>query len=201
MTSSLLLTLLGCIPDSGHPAPQSAEIASSVPQIDVALPPAVNGNEGIGVLMALDWLVVDTARPSGGGNMPLANIEFEVFSGSPGLILLPEAAIREVTPPDNSGEPCDPNDAANYNAEVCPWYDQETNTYYELQWGWDGQYRPNYGTTKTDRFGVARMWLFIDSVAAGTDAGVTGQITADSVITVVSNQADEEEEGGGDTGG
>lgn len=197
MTSTLLLSLLGCIPSSGHPAPFTAEIASSVPQIDVSLPTAINGNDGIGALMVLDWMIVDNASNRG---VPLANIEVEVFSGSPGVVILPEAAIREVTPPDPSGEPCDPEDAANYNAEVCPWYDQETNTYYELQWGWAGGYRPNYGTTKSDRFGNARMWVFIDSVAAGADTGVTASITNDSELTTISNQAEEDGEGGGDTG-
>ena len=90
------------------------------------------------------------------------------------MYLLPEAAIREVDPPDPDAEGADCDLASpSYDAESCAWYDIDTELYFELSPTYTGDYKPNYAVAKTDRFGNARMWVYVDTFPSDGDDGYT----------------------------
>lgn len=165
LLTPLLLTL-GCVPTTGHPAPADATVNPTPDEYTLDPEFAGSVGDGQGYLVKVDAMVQDR------NGIPLENIEVEFTSEYGGMYLLPEAAIREVDPPDPDAEGADCDlESPTYDAELCAWYDIQTELYFELSPSYDGDYRPNYSVAKSDRFGNARIWVYVDSFpASGEDS-------------------------------
>ncbi len=173
VSAAFLLLGVGCLSDIGHPAPADSTLSVSSLTEGLAWSSAYNALEdGIGVLAPVDALVVSDVD-----GLPIPFVQLEIISGYGGVYLLPEAAIQEVDPPDPSaaGSNCDPS-AENYDVENCPWYDEDSEIYFELSSSYDGYYKPNYLLMSTDNRGLGRLWLYIDALPE-TDEGAFSDVT------------------------
>ena len=153
-----LLLALSCVPQTGHPAPADATIDPTPDEYTLVPDFAGVIDDARGYLVKVDAMVQDR------DGIPLPDTEVEFTSEYAGMYLLPEAAIREVDPPDPEAEGADCDiTSPSYDAEACAWYDIETELYFELSPSYEGDYLPNYVVAKTDRFGNARMWVYVDA--------------------------------------
>lgn len=161
-----LLLTLACVPQTGHPAPADATIDPTPDEYTMAPEFAGTIDDGRGYLVKVDAMVQDL------NGIPLPDTEVEFTSEYGGLYILPEAAIREVDPPDADAEGADCDlESPTYDAEICAWYDIDTELYFELSPSYAGDYKPNYVVAKTDRFGNARMWVYVDAFpSSGEDS-------------------------------
>lgn len=173
LASLLLASLTGCV-GNGLQAPSTAYVIAPA-SVSVAWDDAYNGvNDGIGAIIVGDFQVVDTER-----DMPLQNVTLEIFSNSGGACLVPEGALQVVdypTPPEGASQAdCyDENgNLDNQSNEWCGWnYDTITGEYYEFGSDYsdaDG-FCPNYQVATTDRYGLVRLYVYLDALAtSGTD--------------------------------
>lgn len=161
----LLMPLLGaCIPDTGLPAPTSAEL--SVPS-DLEISPCeafLEVGDGLAIFSRMDVVVTDSLTGD-----PLPEIQIEVFPYA-GLFVLPQSAVSAISAPDTSGTDCDSEDA---DPDVCGWQDVASGQYYELvpEYGIGNgdAFRPNYYVDKTDNRGVLSLWALIDALPYTVD--------------------------------
>lgn len=161
-----LLLTLACVPQTGHPAPADATIDPTPDEYTMAPEFAGTIDDGRGYLVKVDAMVQDL------NGIPLPDTEVEFTSEYGGMYILPEAAIREVDPPDADAEGADCDlESETYDAEICAWYDIDTELYFELSPSYSGDYKPNYVVAKTDRFGNARMWVYVDAFPSSGDDG------------------------------
>ncbi|MFT5583768.1 MAG: hypothetical protein ACI9VR_001351 [Cognaticolwellia sp.] len=159
-----LLLTLGCVPQTGHPAPADATVNPTPDEYTLTPESAGSIGDGVGYLVKVDAMVQDL------NGIPLPDTEVEFTSEYGGMYLLPEAAIREVDQPDGQAEGADCDlESPTYDAEACAWFDIETEYYFELSPTYSGDYRPNYVVSKTDRFGNARMWVYVDAFPTNGD--------------------------------
>lgn len=185
----------GCTNDLGLQAPASATL-NAPSDITVAWDDSLNAyDDGLGYLHLMQWSVVDETARDGAGLM-LSQIQVEFLSGTSGIYLIPEAAIRQVTPPDPSASDCTPGSAL-YDVRTCPWYDNASQSYFQLSTNYsseDGQdaedlFRPNYLVAATDQNGIIRMWAYIDSLQGSeegfAEGSVYGSIGHDSATVVI----------------
>lgn len=187
----------GCVGDYGAPAPSGSTLTGP-DEIAIGWSAQLNGyDDGLGLLALIQWNVFDPNARHGEG-MPLANTEVEFISGSTGVYLLPEAAIRQVTPPDSSNSDCTIG-SEFYDVRTCPWYDDATQSYFQLSSNYSSDegedpealFRPNYMVAATDQRGIVRMWVYIDSLGTSTgdsfsSATVYGSIGVDSAVATFS---------------
>lgn len=161
---SLTLALsMGCLSPIGHPAPNDYSMQLVTEGLSVSWSSQFNGvGDGIGVLAPIDVIASD------GEGLAAQNIQIEFLAGWGGMYLLPEAAIQEVDPPSTEGVNCTPG-AEDYDPEVCPWYDESSDRYFELSGSYSGDYRPNYVLAATDEFGRARIWIYVDAMPQTND--------------------------------
>ena len=165
MSLTFLALQMGCLSTLGHPGPSGYSLSMVADALNVSWNSAANGyGDGIGVLAPLDVSVED------GEGYAAQNIQVEFVSGYSGVDLLPEAAIQEVDPPDpdETGANCTPGHE-DYDPEVCPWYDESSERYFELSASYSGDYMPNYVLAATDEFGRSRVWLYVDSLPQSDD--------------------------------
>ncbi|MED5373089.1 MAG: hypothetical protein VX899_18875 [Myxococcota bacterium] len=173
--SILLLSALACVPETGHPAPADATIDPTPDEYNLVAGSAGILNDGVGYLLAIDAMVLDNE------GIPMSDIEVEFTSEWGGMYLLPEAAIREVDAPDPDAEGADCDlSSESYDAELCAWYDLDSEMYFELSPSYVGEYKPNYGIGKTDRHGIARVWVYVDAFPT-TDTGFTAVFLTTSI--------------------
>jgi len=155
----------GCVTAHGVDAPATATLTAPE-EITIAWNADLNGyDDGYGTLILFQWGVFDE------NSLPMNQIRVEILSGGSGVYLLPESAIRQVSPPDPSTSDCDPS-SEFYDIYNCPWYDNGSQTYFQLSTGYaseDGDapedlYRPNYMVAATDNRGLLRQWAYVDSL-------------------------------------
>lgn len=191
MFASLILTsLLGCMAD-GIQAPSTASVIAPS-SVKVAWDTDYNGlNDGIGAIIVGDFQVYDSTAE---GN--LQGINIEMFSNSTGACLLPPEALQVVdypsVPEGSSLADCVDEDGvfdATIN-EWCAWnYDTVTGQYYEFgsNYADSGGFCPNYLKTVTDRYGFARVYVYIDALVPSgesEDGTVEGFQNAQIVGTI-----------------
>lgn len=190
LATLLIASLTGCM-QNGLQAPYTAYVQAPESVI-VAWDDAYNGiNDGIGAIIFGDFLVYDAETDA-----PLQNISFEVMSNSGGACLVPPEALQLVdypAMPDGASMADCVDENGNFDNtanEWCGWhYDTITGNYYEF--GTDfadaGGFCPNYQTGETDRFGLMRVYVYIDALPAsevGDDGAVTGFDNAQIVGTI-----------------
>ncbi len=187
----LVASLTGCM-NNPLSAPFDAVIEAP-PSVSLAWGEAYNSlNEGIGAVIVGDFIVYDSVD-----DMPLENIEVEVFSNSGGVYILPPEALRTADypaiPDGMSLSDCEDEDGNFDNTayEWCGWvYDSLTGEYYEFGSDYadnddQGQpYRPNYYIGATDSRGLLRVYIYVDALATDgesyQDAQIVGSIGHDS---------------------
>lgn len=189
----LLATLTGCMNNPLHaPASAAIEAPSSV---ELAWVESVNGlNDGYGAVILGDFYVYDTED-----DLPLQNIEVEVISNSSGVYLLPPEALQVVDypsiPEGYSTDDC-VDDDGNFSSEEYEWcgwvYDTVSGSYYEFGTGYadndgDGEaFNPTYMLGATDRYGLLRIYVYVDALAASgesyANAQIVGSIGHDSAV-------------------
>lgn len=187
----LALLAFGC---GGGPfqAPFSARL--DMPEdIQVGWSEEVNDlNDGYGSVFIVDVLVYDTDTETGEIH-PVENVEVEVTSGWGGLYLLPAEAVNVVDPPELPEDVTSPSDVKEYcededgnfdnTEEWCSWYyDTITGQYYEFGTGYAdaGGYSPNYAQLATDGRGLARVFLYLDSLPSES-GGESGDVAFQAV--------------------
>lgn len=189
----LLAVLAGCMNNPLH-APYSAAIEAPA-SVDIAWAASVNGyNDGAGAIIASDFFVYDTVD-----DMPLQNIEVEVMSNGSGVYLLPDEALQVADypsiPEGYSMDDCKDENGNfdNQTYEWCGWvYDTVTDQYYEFgsDYADNGEsgdpYRPTYMIGGTDRYGLLRVWVYVDSLPESGDSyanvQIVGSIGHDSAV-------------------
>lgn len=181
-TSLLLSSLLGCVAD-GIQAPSTASVIAPA-SVKVAWDDAFNGlNDGIGAIIIGDFQVYDSESE---GNLQGVNIEF--LSNSSGTCLLPPEALQVVdypAIPEGSSSQADCLDEngvfdATIN-EWCAWnYDTLSGQYYEFgsNYADSGGFCPNYVKAVTDRYGFARVYVYVDALVPSGDADEEGGSTS-----------------------
>lgn len=182
----LLATLTGCM-NNPLKAPATAVIESTIQSYDIEWGESYNGvNDGIGAVVFFDFWVYDSQD-----DMPLENIEVEVFSSLDGVYVLPPEALRLVDypsiPEGYSVADCEDDNGNFDNAtyEWCGWvYDTITGQYYEFGSDYadndeSGEsYNPTYMIDATDDRGLVRAWIYVDRLPLSGDSYSSGQITA-----------------------
>lgn len=181
----------GCVPAQGVDAPATAELVAPS-EVTISWSQASNDyDDGYGTLILFQWSVVDIVD-----SLPMNNIRVELLSSGDGIYLLPESAIRQVTPPDASTSDCNPESAA-YDIYACPWYDNGSQTYFQLSSSYTSQegeveqlYRPNYLVAATDNRGILRQWAYVDALPESgdnsfTEAGIYGSIGLSSASVTI----------------
>ncbi|MCP4808906.1 MAG: hypothetical protein GY913_00350 [Proteobacteria bacterium] len=165
MSLTFVALSLGCLSPIGHPAPNDYTLTQITEGLSVSWSSAANGyGDGIGVLAPIDVGVFDQDGYAAPG------IQVEFLSNYGGVYLIPEAAIQEVDPPDpqEAGANCTPGHA-DYDPEVCPWYDESSERYFQLSASYSGEYAPNYVLAASDEFGRVRVWAFVDALPESDD--------------------------------
>jgi len=166
LTAPLLALALstGCIPDTGVPAPYTADI-SMTEEISLSWDSTFNERgDGTGALFILDILVFDAESGT-----PLDNIQVEVTSGWSGVYLIPKTAVKTVSypgEPDPSACDADGDEIIDDDApDSCSWYwDTTGQQYFQLAGDFADAYRPNYLIGATDNRGIMRTYLYVDDV-------------------------------------
>jgi len=185
----------GCTNDTGLYAPASATL-NAPSDVTVAWDDSLNAyDDGLGYLHLMQWSVVDETARDGAGLM-LSQIRVEFLSGTSGIYLLPETALRQVDAPDNSTSDCTPGSDL-YDVRTCPWYDNASQTYVQLSSNYSSEegenaedlFRPNYLVAATNERGIVRMWAYIDSLQGSeegfAEGSVYGSIGHDSATVVI----------------
>jgi len=175
----LLASLTGCMPN-GLQAPTSAVIVAPA-SVSLSWDESFNGiGDGIGALIQGDFEVYDTDTA-----LPLQNIRTEIFSNSSGACLIPEEAVQVVDHPvipDGASLADCVDDNGNFDNQAYEWcgwtYDSISGQYYEFSTSYassDG-FCPNYETAVTDRYGLLRVYVYLDALATSGDSYANSQI-------------------------
>lgn len=192
LASLILATLTGCSP-KGLQAPYSAYVVAPS-SVKIAWDESYNGlNDGIGAVLLGDFYVYDSDSSA-----PLNNIKLEITSGTAGVCLVPAEALKNVDypgMPDGASMADCVDENGNFDNlanEWCGWnYDTITGRFYQFgsdYAGVDG-FCPNYETGVTDRYGLMRIYLYIDALVqtsggttatGGTDTGGTAGVSTGS---------------------
>lgn len=150
--------------------------------------------DGIGNMVQMTALVVAPVEenfvegsPEDPGQLkPKENIAVTVYSNSPNIYVIPEAAIEVVQGPY---EAC----IADPTAEGCPeFFDAETQQFFEVAGTYTtpvsdtgAPFRPNMMTGQTNRHGVMPFYVFVDQAPA---PGGTVDIVVDIQVNSTSIQ-------------
>jgi len=187
LATLVIATLAGCAPN-GVQAPYTAYVVAPS-SVKISWDEAFNGlDDGIGAIMFGDFYVYDSDVTG-----PLNNVKLEVTSGTGGVCLVPAEALQNVdypTMPDGASMADCVDENGNFdNAtnEWCGWnYDTITDQYFQFGAGYSsaGGYCPNYQTGVTDRYGMLRVYVYIDALVA-SDVDEKGLATGFSNAQVV----------------
>lgn len=189
LASLVLVQLLACT--SGVQAPSTASVVAPA-SVKVAWTEAYNGlNDGIGAIIMGDFQVYDATA-----DMYLQNVKMEITSNSAGACLLPPEALQIVDypqiPEGSSLADCvDENGVFDATVnEWCAWnYDTVTGQYYEFgsNYADSGGFCPNYLKGVTDRYGLLRVYVYVDALAVSgesEDGTIQGYQNAQIVGTI-----------------
>ncbi|MCK6504627.1 hypothetical protein L6R53_14685 [Myxococcota bacterium] len=168
LAALLVASLTGCM-QNGLQAPYTAFVLAPA-SVSVAWDDSYNGlNDGIGAIILGDFLVYDAENDE-----PLQNVNLEILSNSAGACLVPSEALQLVdypTMPEGSSLADCVDENGNFDNTVyewCAWhYDTLSGNYY--QFGSDfadsGGFCPGYHTGTTDRYGLLRVYVYLDALA------------------------------------
>lgn len=152
-------------------APFSARV--TVPDdVQIGWAESYNGtNDGLGLLIPrLTAMVYDSDT-----NYPLEKIEIEVISNYPGVLIIPDEAVKQVDPPEVPADVTSPADIRDYctdeegnfdnTEEWCAWYwDADSGAYYDFgsDYADAGGYAPTLLRGVTDGGGLLTFNLYVD---------------------------------------
>jgi len=186
LASLILATLTGCSPH-GLQAPYSAYVVAPS-SVKIAWDESYNGlNDGIGAVLVGNFYVYDSDTSA-----PLNNIKLEITSGTAGVCLVPAEALNTVDYPGmpdgaSMADCIDENgNFDNQTNEWCGWnYDTISGQFYQFgsdYAGVDG-FCPNLQTGVTDRYGLLRIYLYIDALVQTSGGTTTGGTTTGGTDT------------------
>lgn len=168
LAALLIASLTGCM-QNGLQAPYTAFVLAPS-SVSVAWDDSFNGiNDGIGAIILGDFLVYD-----GEDDAPLQNINLEIISNSTGACLVPSEALQLVDSPfipegASMADCVDENgNFDNTVNEWCAWnYDTLSGNYYQFgsDYADDGGFCPGYFEGTTDRYGLLRVYVYLDALA------------------------------------
>lgn len=153
--ASLLLLATGCAP-----GPMAAPDGYSIERM--------SGEQGfiidsayIGAGDGLGWLAMEEAIVRDDLDVPANDIRVEVISGWSGAYVIAEEAVKVVSDLEES---CESGAEDPENCDV--WFDSNGNQHVEFSGEYENvdDFRPTYLASSSDRRGMLRYYVFIDSV-------------------------------------
>jgi hypothetical protein len=187
----LLFGVLACA-EGPYQAPYDSTIHSSIESLTYVSNAAISEEDGFGPVV---HFVTTVTRPDRfGRDLPLEDVEVNIFSYWPGAYILPEKAVKTV---DDFLAACEAGQGDDEYQELCDLFKLDGgNDYYELTGEYalavddsagDPGFRPNYLRGVTDTTGAVEWYLFLDSTpGADTDFGIEMSTNADITTTIVS---------------
>ncbi len=193
----LLLGLLACA-EGPYQAPYDSTVHTSLESVTLVDNAAIDEIDGFGPVF---HVVTTVTRPDRyGRELPLENVEVNVFSYWSGAYVLPEKAVKTV---DDFLAACEAGAGDEEYQALCDLFKVNGGSdYYELTGEYslalddsagDPGFRPNYLRGMTDNTGAVEWYLFIDSTPGpATDFGIEMSTNADLVSTIVSTATQDE---------